>query len=998
MSQQKEKAWISYTFFKREEIKLPQGISPNVNTAAYFQGRIALGHENGKVTYIVDENTVKSTQVTQEPIIKIASTPNSQIFYSASKSRNSNLVTISAMKIVGQEQNNQDMFDIIASTELYLENGQKIHYFKTNDDGNVLILCTDLRTVQVFKTDLKKETLTLSNTYQVRNDITNLIFTVDFSLKPVIFITTEAGVSVLRMTKIMKQFEFVEFPGTGPVHHRMSTLVSPGIIATCIPTTSTEQGDAHKDKKSVILFFNRDGLYTSATYQSFIIDEIPEKIIWYRNYLVARIKKKSQFIRIFDRSLHSTIARESFTSIDYLFNIWGSLIILTDIPKTPANYVPPETESTEEEKLVNIKIIRLQEFDNEKKIANFTSKYQFENALQICKMNSMSPEIEAEIHRQHGDFRLERFKDYEGAVEQYKQAIKYIPPSYVTTKFLEPQLAQYLVKYLEALHDEGLETRLHTTLRFNCYTKLRDTEALSKIVDECIKEASDNKEEPSFDIDAAVNVLSSGGYIDKAITIAKAYHKWDIYCTMLARKNNYAAIFEALKTMPTTAAQRNINTYGTSILEDASMKSDFTDFVAQACIDGLTNSADEAFSSTISALKSNISLSNPSLLANSGQNYAETDNSQNQSSKKIVPDDVYAIFIQDPQMEFRFYRKIIKQDASILSQPLWNRSITLCLSLCKTKITKIIEHPQAKYLDEFAEIAIDLEEEKISGRRKKYKQLTKDLKTKPDTPVPDWFKTYDEHKEKQELDALLKARAFVYGKRGCYREIIAITRSKNLLSVCQKYAGRDPGIWGEAMQKALTKDHPEVCREMLQYVLQNNIIRLNELLNAMTKKTCATFDMFSNLAIEVFQELNKLINEKLVKLENADKKLEGMYEQAEQLNKEPYHIVQNRKCASCEEELAGSVRYFKCGHYFHLSCLGDEPEKCPICSNRLEDAAVRKLQRIEDMNKQDELLPKMVGADDGIDILERVLETGIMMDDNITEKDVRAFYDKLFGE
>ncbi len=55
---------------------------------------------------------------------------------------------------------------------------------------------------------------------------------------------------------------------------------------------------------------------------------------------------------------------------------------------------------------------------------------------------------------------------------QYIKTIGYLEPSHVIRQFLDSQRINNLTLYLQALHDNHLADKHHTTLLLNCYTKV----------------------------------------------------------------------------------------------------------------------------------------------------------------------------------------------------------------------------------------------------------------------------------------------------------------------------------------------------------------------------------------------------------------------------------------------------------------------------------------------------------------------------------------------
>lgn len=75
--------------------------------------------------------------------------------------------------------------------------------------------------------------------------------------------------------------------------------------------------------------------------------------------------------------------------------------------------------------------------------------------------------------------------EFDRAISQYIKTIGRLEPSYVIRKFLDAQRIHNLTLYLQALHEKGLANPDHTTLLFNCYTKLKDEKKLDEFIKAC---------------------------------------------------------------------------------------------------------------------------------------------------------------------------------------------------------------------------------------------------------------------------------------------------------------------------------------------------------------------------------------------------------------------------------------------------------------------------------------------------------------------------------
>ena len=159
-------------------------------------------------------------------------------------------------------------------------------------------------------------------------------------------------------------------------------------------------------------------------------------------------------------------------------------------------------------------------------------------ALNIAETQQLDESHIADIHKQYGDH-LYGKGDYDGAMQQYIQTIRYVQPSYVirkvsqgtfstlhvahsTPQFLDAQRIRNLVTYLQELHSLGLANSDHTTLLLNTYTKLKDVSRLDSFIKcESLRTTDGDKDELPFDLDTAIRVRRQAGYFEHASYLAK---------------------------------------------------------------------------------------------------------------------------------------------------------------------------------------------------------------------------------------------------------------------------------------------------------------------------------------------------------------------------------------------------------------------------------------------------------------------------------------------
>lgn len=122
---------------------------------------------------------------------------------------------------------------------------------------------------------------------------------------------------------------------------------------------------------------------------------------------------------------------------------------------------------------------------------------------------------EGGMTRRYGDYLYDEDEN-DKAIEEYKQTIGFIEPSYVIKKFLDAQRMPQLATYLEALHQRSLANSEHTTLLINCYTKLKEKEKLHQFI------YSDHAG-IHFDVEMAVEVLRNAGCYEEALHLSKKH-------------------------------------------------------------------------------------------------------------------------------------------------------------------------------------------------------------------------------------------------------------------------------------------------------------------------------------------------------------------------------------------------------------------------------------------------------------------------------------------
>jgi len=197
----------------------------------------------------------------------------------------------------------------------------------------------------------------------------------------------------------------------------------------------------------------------------------------------------------------TTKSRVNFTifDIDIEFIAFDLLVqgnVRAIIPAIDSVYMVQERPDKEQSELLMIP-----ENENSQKLEKFFKRSHFDLAYSFAKANNYDETLLSEISRYHGDHTFKK-GDYENAIKQYIQTIGHVEPSYVIRRFLDVSQIEYLIKYLEELHNERLANKHHTALLLNCFVKQKSIEKLK----EWMKNVSIDKEKNMYYTETAVKV------------------------------------------------------------------------------------------------------------------------------------------------------------------------------------------------------------------------------------------------------------------------------------------------------------------------------------------------------------------------------------------------------------------------------------------------------------------------------------------------------------
>lgn len=247
-------------------------------------------------------------------------------------------------------------------------------------------------------------------------------------------------------------------------------------------------------RKEAVYFYEPEGRGPC-----FAFEGEKKMLSWFRGYLIVVSQQevasgpKQDVFTIYDLKNKFIAYTTTFTNISYIVSEWGSIFVLTR----------------------DGLLYQVQEKDTQTKLETLFKKNLYSVAIDLAHSQQYDYNSITDIFRKYGDHLYSK-GDYDGAMRQYLRTISRLEPSYVIRKFLDAQRIHNLTSYLQALHEQGLANADHTTLLFNCYTKLKDVQKL----DEFIKAGSNLK----FEVKTAIKVCRQAGYFEHALYLAKRHN------------------------------------------------------------------------------------------------------------------------------------------------------------------------------------------------------------------------------------------------------------------------------------------------------------------------------------------------------------------------------------------------------------------------------------------------------------------------------------------
>jgi hypothetical protein len=111
-------------------------------------------------------------------------------------------------------------------------------------------------------------------------------------------------------------------------------------------------------------------------------------------------------------------------------------------------------------------------------------------------------------------------------------------------------------------------------------------------------------------------------------------------------------------------------------------------------------------------------------------------------------------------------------------------------------------------------------------------------------------------------------------------------------------------------------------------LVDHGILSFNAVLSMLCKTTFCEFDFLQAFAVRALEQLAADVQSREAELEAIDEEVEKNHATIGQLTNE-YFAIRPGLGRGCNALLDLSARHFRCGHSFHVPCLGSESRICP---------------------------------------------------------------------
>jgi hypothetical protein len=228
---------------------------------------------------------------------------------------------------------------------------------------------------------------------------------------------------------------------------------------------------------------------------------------------------------------------------------------------------------------------------------------------------------------------------------------------------------------------------------------------------------------------------------------------------------------------------------------------------------------------------------------------------------------------------------------------------------------------------------------------------------------------------------------FLYEKMGLYHDILHMHMEnadpQAVVRTCEQYASGDANMWSQVLAyfAQLSTTHPDTdyspyIRRILSAIERENTLPPLSVLQLLSRSSSLSLGAVKGYLLNRLETEAKSIAEDEIAIKDYVEETTRMRTEVDELRTQA-RIFQQSKCAGCGSSLDLPAVHFMCMHSFHLHCMGDNENECPICAPRAKRVIeIRRLQE-ESAGQHDAFFKMLDQSQDGFSTVAEYFGRGI---------------------
>ena len=599
-------------------------------------------------------------------------------------------------------------------------------------------------------------------------------------------------------------------------------------------------------------------------------------------------------------------------------------------------------------------LIRLAENDAPEKIKTFMTRGFYDYAIRFAQNQNYDPALLSEISRCHANHLYDMKKDYPNAIREYMKTAGYVEPSYVIMRFLDVSQIDYLIAYLEHIHEKKLSDKHHTALLLNCYVKQKNIQKLESFLEKSTLESD------LFDTETAIKTCRELNYTDLALKLAMQTKHDELYLRILIEnKQEYDKAIEHLrKKLDLDEKIRYFREYGQDLMKHRpQLTLEFlTKMVTLSTYRKIKFTPERPLQSEEREVLSYMNLSEKDYGVIGEINFPK-------------PDEFFHFFVVQNNEYLEHYLNFLKKCKSIQNE--------------KAVFHKMFEYYLEKYHTFYTENKEVLQHRLTrDARLENWEKAIMNLLTEPE---------YERKYDKNHILVLFKMFNFVPGviylceKMQLRDELLHFYCEKDddqgALNLCKKYGENEINLWVQALKYFAKPNENKIDRlpEVLDYIERIDVLSPLLVLNILSRNRNVPLVTFKKYFLSKMREYTgQTDRDAMMTRVNCDKIDKGRDEHRKL--KTSGKVFQGTKCSHCDKTIFLPSVNFMCGHSFHENCLEQRERghyECSKCSDEHKNVLERKEQFDEKSNDFRVFFEKMHESKNKFDVVAEFLGRGV---------------------